>query len=429
MASVPSRAWSVRRRLTERIVGVDVARCVALVGMICTHLVIPMGRDGRITVLQQVAGGRSAALFAVLAGVSTALVTGGAQPVAGARLTRARWALVVRAALIAALGLWLAGLDSGIAVILPYYGVLFLLGVPFLRLRPGALAVLAAAVAVIVPVVSHLLRPHLPAVPLGQPTVDDLASPGPLLADLTFTGTYPAVAWTAYLFLGMALGRLRLRRPDVAVRVALSGAALAIGGWLVGHLATGSHDRTGGAHRLAAPEGAAVAGRGTAAHRGAGRHDADRHVVVAARRRAALDDDLRPGPDRWQRDGRPRPVPARDPMAAPVLVGGLRRRGDDAVALYLSRRARLEWHTSHRPVCRAVAPAARARDRCGLRGRTAAWPARMAGRRRGRNCRRCLHAGGAPHRGARLARRPRRRVTTEGYWEDPAHPDVQQLPH
>lgn len=240
MAGVPSRAWELRRRLTERIVGVDVARCVALVGMICTHLVIPMGRDGRITVLQQVAGGRSAALFAVLAGVSTALVTGGAQPVAGSRLTRARWALVVRAALIAALGLWLAGLDSGIAVILPYYGVLFLLGVPFLRLRPGALAVLAAAVAVIVPVVSHLLRPHLPAVPLGQPTVDDLASPGPLLADLTFTGTYPAVAWTAYLFLGMALGRLRLRRPDVAVRVALSGGALAIGGWLVGHLATGS---------------------------------------------------------------------------------------------------------------------------------------------------------------------------------------------
>ena len=240
MANVPSRAWSVRRRLTERIVGVDVARCAALVGMICTHLVIPLGRDGRVTVLQQVAGGRSAALFAVLAGVSTALVTGGTQPVAGTRLTRARCALGVRAVLIAALGLWLAGLESGIVVILPYYGLLFVLGVPFLRLRAGTLAVLAAAVAVIVPVASHLLRPHFPAVPIGQPTVDDLASPGPLLADLTFTGTYPAVAWTAYLFLGMALGRLPLRRPDVAVRVAVAGVALAIGGWLVGQVATGS---------------------------------------------------------------------------------------------------------------------------------------------------------------------------------------------
>ena len=99
---------------------------------------------------------------------------------------------------------------------------------------------LAAAVAVIVPVLSYLLRPHLSTLPIGQPTAADLASPGRLLVELTITGTYPALAWTAYLFLGMALGRLPLRRPAVAVLVALTGAALATAAWLVGHLATGS---------------------------------------------------------------------------------------------------------------------------------------------------------------------------------------------
>jgi len=232
--------WSLRRTTAGRIVGVDVARCLALVGMICTHLAAPFGPDGLVTVVQQVAGGRSAALFAVLAGVSMALVTGGAAPVAGRRLFSARCALAVRALLIAALGLGLCQLNSGIAVILPYYGVLFLIGMPFLRLRAGALLALAGVVAVAMPVASHLLRPHLPSASIGQPTVDDLASPWPLLANLTFTGTYPAVGWTAYLLVGMALGRLPLRRPAVAARLTLAGAVLALGGWLVGHLATAS---------------------------------------------------------------------------------------------------------------------------------------------------------------------------------------------
>ena len=234
------RLWSIRRSPSPRIVGVDVARALALVGMIATHLAAPFGPDGLVTVVQQIAGGRSAALFAVLAGVSMALVTGGTAPVRGRLLFRARCALAVRAVLIAALGLWLCQLNSGIAVILPYYGVLFLLGLPFLRLRAGALAALAAAVAVVVPVASHLLRPHLPSAFIGQPTVDDFASPWALLANLTFTGTYPAVGWTAYLFLGMALGRLPLRRPAVAGWLTIGGAGLALAGWLVGHLATGS---------------------------------------------------------------------------------------------------------------------------------------------------------------------------------------------
>jgi hypothetical protein len=240
MAFVVSAAWSIRRPRTGRIVGVDLARCLALVGMICTHLVIATGPGGQITVLQQVAGGRSAALFAVLAGVSLALISGGTRPVTGVGLLRARCALVVRAVLIAALGLWLGDLRSGVAVILAYYGVLFLLAVPFLGLGAGPLAMLAAAVAVVVPVASHLLRPHLPRSSIGQPTVEDLDSMGLLASDLFFTGTYPALAWTAYLFLGMAIGRLPLARPAVGARVALVGAVLATAAWLVGHVVVSS---------------------------------------------------------------------------------------------------------------------------------------------------------------------------------------------
>lgn len=58
---------------TGRVVGLDVARCLALIGMIATHILNSTGEDG-ITVTQQLAGGRASALFAVLAGVSLSLI-------------------------------------------------------------------------------------------------------------------------------------------------------------------------------------------------------------------------------------------------------------------------------------------------------------------------------------------------------------------
>ena len=56
----------------------------------------------------------------------------------------------------------LGGLDSGIAVILTYYGVLFVLALPFTLLRVRTLVPLTVAWVVVAPVVSHLVRPDLP---------------------------------------------------------------------------------------------------------------------------------------------------------------------------------------------------------------------------------------------------------------------------
>jgi hypothetical protein len=70
--------------------------------------------------------------------------------------------VAVRAVLIAAIGLSLGEFDSGIAVILTYYGVLFLLGIPFLMLRARWSFAVAAVGLVVAPVLSHLVRPQLP---------------------------------------------------------------------------------------------------------------------------------------------------------------------------------------------------------------------------------------------------------------------------
>lgn len=216
---------------TGRVVGLDIARCLALLGMIATHVLVSTNADGSTTVVQQLAGGRSAALFALLAGTSLALMSGRTVPVRGTNRAAVSAGLAARALLIAVLGLLLGELQSGIAIILTYYGLLFLLGLPFLRMKARSLAVLSGAWLVVVPVLSHLLRPHLPDRGFQSPSFGALAEPWQLLTELTFTGYYPVVTWLAYLLAGMAIGRMDLSAWRTTVWLAAAGAALAAVSW------------------------------------------------------------------------------------------------------------------------------------------------------------------------------------------------------
>jgi uncharacterized membrane protein YeiB len=201
-----------------RLVGLDVARCLALLGMVAVHVLDARTPSGVLAWHAWLVAGRAAALFAVLAGVSLVLMS--------RRSSSA--GLVARAVLIALWGLVLGELDSGLAVILTYYGVLFLLALPFVRVSARALFGCACAWAVVGPVVSQLLRPHLPARGGASPDFGQLAHPGHLLSELLFTGYYPCLTWLAYLLLGMAIGRCDLRSRSVHVGLVLGGLAVAV---------------------------------------------------------------------------------------------------------------------------------------------------------------------------------------------------------
>ena len=60
---------------TARLVGLDVARCLALLGMVAAHVLDERTPDGDLTARAQLVDGRAAALFAVLAGVSLVLMS------------------------------------------------------------------------------------------------------------------------------------------------------------------------------------------------------------------------------------------------------------------------------------------------------------------------------------------------------------------
>lgn len=213
---------------TDRLAGLDVARCLALLGMVATHIVAARASDGDLGIGQWLAGGRASALFALLAGVGLALSTGGRRPVQGSERAARSVGIVVRALLIGTLGLAVGGLDSGLAVILANYGLLFLLAIPFLGLSARPLLVLGGCWVVLAPVVSQLVRPGLPERGLDNPTFELLATPGPLLSELVLTGYYPVLPWLAYVLVGLGVGRLDLTGARVPAVLAAAGGVLAV---------------------------------------------------------------------------------------------------------------------------------------------------------------------------------------------------------
>ena len=88
-----------------RVVGVDVARGLALIGMLATHVFGTLDDNGNPTAAQFVAGGRAATTFVLVAGVSLAFLSGGRNGVRGRERVAAAAGLAARAALVGAIGL------------------------------------------------------------------------------------------------------------------------------------------------------------------------------------------------------------------------------------------------------------------------------------------------------------------------------------
>ena len=197
----------------SRIAGLDVARGLAVLGMFAAHLRLGGDLHPDPSSWAAVVNGRSSILFATLAGVSVALLSGRTSPPAGRELVRVHVRVAVRAAWVFALGLLLTELDTFVAVILSVYGVLFVLVLPFLRWPVRRLLGLAAVIAVLVP-------PLL--VVLGQ-ALTAAGGEDALVPFLAVTGYYPAFLWLAFLLVGLAVGRLDLAAAGVRRRLAVAG--------------------------------------------------------------------------------------------------------------------------------------------------------------------------------------------------------------
>lgn len=204
-----------------RLAGLDLARYLALVGMVCVNFRLAMhpatAGSAWLACAFGFLEGKAAATFVVLAGIGLTLATRGLDG-AGAR----RWTLQ-RAAFLFAVGL--ANLPIFPADIIHYYGVYFLLAVPLLHARAGALALAGGALAA---VSAWALVAFDYSRGWKWETLDyaDFWSPAGFVRNLLFNGFHPVLPWMAMFAGGMLLGRLELHRPVVQRALCLVGAAL-----------------------------------------------------------------------------------------------------------------------------------------------------------------------------------------------------------
>jgi uncharacterized membrane protein YeiB len=227
-----------RRPGVGRLIGLDLARGLAVFGMFAAHVGPDPSEGGVIGFLMELAHGRSSALFAFLAGFAVVLITGRSAPKTGRVGRQAVAKVIIRAVILLALGLALTMTGTPVEVILAFYGVYFLLVLPLYQLGAGPLAVIAAGTALVMPQVLYVVKQVLGdgGSPLpGEPE-------GPL--SLLITGTYPALTWIPFVIAGMAVARLDLTATAVRARLALTGVVLAVvgygGSWLALHVVPGA---------------------------------------------------------------------------------------------------------------------------------------------------------------------------------------------
>ena len=207
------------------------------------HLPLPPLMSTEQSTWHGVADGRSSILFAVLAGVSIALVSGGASPIPRRQAATARIRMLARAGCIWLLGIALALTPVPVYVILPAYALLFLLAIPALRWAGHRRFRTAATIALIGPFIVHAANAS---------AWWETESGG--YAATALGWHYPVPLWAAFIAAGMGIGRLRLDDWRVLIALLCSGTALAVIGYAVIAPGLALPSMGSGAHRCASLE-------------------------------------------------------------------------------------------------------------------------------------------------------------------------------
>ncbi|MDO5084532.1 MAG: heparan-alpha-glucosaminide N-acetyltransferase domain-containing protein [Arachnia propionica] len=222
----PARSWWPRlrdfSRVRPRVRGLDAARGLAVLGMVVAHTVLTPASPGDPVALLNFANGRSAILFATIAGVSLAIMSGGRRRLEGTELMQARLTILGRAIVLLFLAGGLSLIPTSVQVILASYAFWFILALPALRWRPRTLLIVAACHATLG---SFLVM----AMPTWFPLWGGGGTDNAFVPLMIASSVYPAFVWMGFVLAGLALGRYGLDNVVALRNFLIVGLVLFIG--------------------------------------------------------------------------------------------------------------------------------------------------------------------------------------------------------
>ena len=216
---------------SARQLGLDVARAVAVLGMLFAHFATSglEGATGWTTHVARFTDGRAMPLFVMLSGAGFVLLL--------RRSPRPYREVIGRAAVLLLIGL-VFEYTTPIAVILQFYALFFVVALVVRRLPNRWLLVGAVAVVIIGAVTTLHLDDHLPVAfdrvsetVTGWGAIPLLRQPHVLLSELFFTGVYAFFPNFAFVLIGMWIGRQELSSRPLRTGLVVVGLAMAVVGY------------------------------------------------------------------------------------------------------------------------------------------------------------------------------------------------------
>ncbi|NNC72331.1 MAG: DUF1624 domain-containing protein [Sphingomonadaceae bacterium] len=223
-------------RIASRIQGFDIARALAIFGMITVNYraTFPISEESPAWfewAANQV-NGRAAALFVFLAGIGISLLSRKARFSGDKADIRAdRVALLRRSAFLLVIGFWFRQYWE--YDILHFYGVYLLIAAAILTVPNRGLLIFAFVATIVFPFMFYILPEHFGIDFWG--TTSEF-NPRAILIDYFFQGYHPVLPWIAFMIIGMIIGRLDLTDKAIRRRLLIGGVVLALTAETIGYI-------------------------------------------------------------------------------------------------------------------------------------------------------------------------------------------------
>lgn len=218
----------------QRVVAIDLARFIAIVGMMAAHLLTSVAY---LPWMENVTSGFPSTLFAVLGGFG--VVFASRKYLSQGRVAASLVAGSTRGLVVVAIGVVMEVFpDHPIAVILVYYGFAIMVASALVLIPTGPLLGLVALASVGGPLLLVAARGWTEN--LTSAGMLDYSSAWTFATSIFLTGTYPVVTWSVYLAIGIVVSRgiLAPRPPGRGRLVTMAFGAGGAIAFLVGEVTT-----------------------------------------------------------------------------------------------------------------------------------------------------------------------------------------------
>jgi uncharacterized membrane protein YeiB len=196
--------------MKQRIIGIDVARALAVIGMIIVNFKVVFGENGLpwVRACAGIFDGKAAATFVVLAGAGLALMTNSAiKNNDQAKLKVARRRIAKRAVLLFFIGI--SYITIWPADILHFYGIYMAITLVLLTCKEKTILISGICIILVYPILITILN-YETGWDFATLEYQDFWTFKGFIRNLFFNGFHPVMPWTAFMLFGYWFGKQHL---------------------------------------------------------------------------------------------------------------------------------------------------------------------------------------------------------------------------